>query len=225
SRQYDTGLTSLALLAFLGAGHTHESKADLVDTAMGKRHKIGNIVKKGLQWLVARQNQDGSFSPDRAFLYNEALASMAVSEAYGLTQARFWREPAQRSLDFLQRAQRPSPTGTGLWGWRYASRMDIEQFHRGAGSQDDARSASADVAMSKVCSSVDGVMAPRSARRPSSPRRALALFRARRNSRVTACRVRTAGALQRGQTTMAQAYRSSTRTGVWARSRPQRVQV
>jgi len=136
SRQYDTGLTSLALLAFLGAGHTHESKADLVDTSMGKRHKIGNIVKKGLQWLVARQNQDGSFSPDRAFLYNEALASMAVSEAYGLTQARFWREPAQRSLDFLQRAQRPSPTGNGLWGWRYASRMDIEQFHRGAGSQD-----------------------------------------------------------------------------------------
>ncbi len=135
-RQYDTGLTSLALLAFLGAGHTHESKLDLVDTAMGKRHKIGTIVKKGLQWLVSRQNQDGSFSPDRAFLYNEALAAMAVSEAYGLTQARYWREPAQRGLDFLQRAQRPSPTGAGLWGWRYASRMDVEQFHRGSGSLD-----------------------------------------------------------------------------------------
>ena len=135
-RQYDTGLTSLALLAFLGAGHTHESKLDLVDTAQGKRHKIGGIVKKGLQWLVSRQSPDGSFSPDRAFLYNEALAAMAVSEAYGLTQARYWREPAQRGLDFLQRAQRPSPTGSGLWGWRYASRMDIDQFHRGAGSLD-----------------------------------------------------------------------------------------
>ncbi|MCY2961544.1 MAG: terpene cyclase/mutase family protein [Planctomycetota bacterium] len=139
-RLYDTGLTSLALLAFLGAGFSHESKLDLVDTTTARRHKIGTIVKKGLQWLVARQNPDGSFTPDRAFLYNEALAAMAVSEAYGLTQARPWREPAQRSLDFLQRAQRPSPTGVGLWGWRYASRMDIEQFHRGAGSQDAEQS-------------------------------------------------------------------------------------
>ncbi len=140
-RQFDTGLTSLALLAFLGAGHTHTSKADLVDPVTLKRYKIGDIVKKGLQWLVARQNPDGSFSEGRPFLYNEALAAMAVSEAFGLSQARFWREPAQRALDFVQAAQRPSPSGNGLWGWRYAGRQEIEQFHRGAGSEDAERSA------------------------------------------------------------------------------------
>lgn len=138
THEYDTGLTSLALLAFLGAGHTHESQLDLVDTVRGRRHKIGTIVKKGLQWLVKRQNPDGSFSDGRPFLYNEALATMAVSEAYGLTQSRYWREPAQQALDFLQLAQRPNPSGQGLWGWRYAARQEIEQFHRGAGSEDPA---------------------------------------------------------------------------------------
>ncbi|MBL8861846.1 MAG: hypothetical protein JNK02_07515 [Planctomycetes bacterium] len=135
-RIYDTGTTSLALLAFLGAGHTHLSRVDLVDTTRGRRHRIGEIVKKGLQWLVARQNPDGSVTPERAFLYNEALAAMALSEAYGLSQARYFREPAQRAIDGLQRAQRPAPSGTGLWGWRYASREDVERFHRGAGSRD-----------------------------------------------------------------------------------------
>jgi hypothetical protein len=134
---YDTGLTGMALLCFLGAGFSHDSKQDLVDTSMGKRHKIGDIVKRGLQWLTKAQNPDGSFSKSEPpFMYNEALAAMAVTEAYGLTQARFWREPAQKALNYLQAAQRPSPQGTGLWGWRYASRMSIEQFHRGAGSQD-----------------------------------------------------------------------------------------
>ncbi len=133
---FDTGLTGMALLCFLGAGFSHESKQDLVDTSMGKRYKIGEIVKKGLQWLVKGQNPDGSFSKDDAFMYNEALASMAVSEAFGLTQARFWREPAQKAINFIQGAQRPSPQGTGLWGWRYFSRQQIERFHRGAGSQD-----------------------------------------------------------------------------------------
>jgi len=136
TNHYDTGLTGLALLCFLGAGFSHESKQVIVDTSMGKRYKIGDVVKKGLQWLVKSQNTDGSFSKDKVFMYNEALAAMAVTEAYGPTQARFWREPAQKAMNFIAGAQRPSPHGTGLWGWRYASRQEIEQFHRGAGSQD-----------------------------------------------------------------------------------------
>jgi hypothetical protein len=134
---YDEGLTGLALLCFLGAGFSHESKQDIVDTAMGKRHKIGEVVKNGLQWLVKKQGQDGSFSKDRAFMYNEALAGLALTEAYGLTQNRYWKEPAQRSVDFLQKSQRPSPTGNGLWGWRYASRMDVEQFQGSGASMDE----------------------------------------------------------------------------------------
>jgi hypothetical protein len=128
---YDEGLTSLALLCFLGAGFSHQSKLDLVDPVREERHRIGEVVKKGLEWLKKRQNPDGSFTRDRAFMYNEALATMALSEAYGLTRARYWKEPAQRGVTFLENAQRPDPHGSGRWGWRYASRTDVEDVSRG----------------------------------------------------------------------------------------------
>lgn len=137
TKHYDEGLTGMALLCFLGAGLSHESKQDIVDTAMAKRYKSGEVVKKGLTWLMKRQNEDGSFSPEKPFMYNEALAGMAMAEAYGLTQARFWKEPAQKSMNFIMGAQRPNPSGQGLWGWRYASRQEVEQFSRG-GSLDEA---------------------------------------------------------------------------------------
>jgi hypothetical protein len=128
SDHYDEGLTSLAVLAFLGAGFSHTSKLDLVDSEHGRRYRAGEVVKKGLQWLRDRQNPDGSFSRDRAFLYNEALATMALSEAYGMTGAKYWREPAQRGVDFLVGAQRPSPaSSSSKWGWRYGSRDDVEK--------------------------------------------------------------------------------------------------
>src|SRR4029079_8323332 len=77
------------------------------------------------------ENPDGSFGKDRAFMYNQALATMALCEAYGLTQNRYWKEPAQRAVDFLQGAQRPNPSGNGMWGWRYAARQDLEKGHQG----------------------------------------------------------------------------------------------
>lgn len=133
---YDEGLTGMALLAYLGAGYSHESKQWIVDPITHQRWRVGDIVKNGLRWLKNRQNQDGSFSRDRAFLYNEALATLALTEAYGLTQNRYWQEPAQRGIDFLVRAQRPNPSGQGAWGWRYASRQDIEAKYPG-GSLDE----------------------------------------------------------------------------------------
>lgn len=135
---YDEGLTSMALLAFLGAGFSHESKAFFYDPARDHQKFVtGDVVKNGLKWLVAHENADGSFGKDRPFLYNQALATMAVCEAYGLTQSRYWREPAQRAVDYLEAAQKPSPTGQGLWGWRYSSRQEIERAHQGD-SMDDA---------------------------------------------------------------------------------------
>src|SRR5262249_29286649 len=85
TKNFDEGLTGMALLCFLGAGLSHDSKQDIVDTAMAKRYKAGEVVKNGLQWLCKKQNPEGSFSTGRPFMYNEALACMAVAEAYGLT--------------------------------------------------------------------------------------------------------------------------------------------
>lgn len=134
---YDEGLTSLALLAFLGAGFSHESKPWFKDRERNDKKVVtGEVVRRGLKWLVDHQNSDGSFGKDRVFLYNHALATMALSEAYGLTQARYWHDPAQRAATFLAQAQRPNPSGVGLWGWRYAPRQEIERF-RGSDSIDE----------------------------------------------------------------------------------------
>src|SRR5260221_4121071 len=126
----------MALLAYLGTAFSHESKPCLVDPMTRERWQVGEVVKNGLGWPKNHQNADGSFSRDRAFLYNEALATLALTEAYGLTQHAIWREPAQRGIDFLERAQRPNPSGTGLWGWRYSSRQEIEAKYPG-GSLDE----------------------------------------------------------------------------------------
>jgi prenyltransferase/squalene oxidase-like repeat protein len=120
SSHYNEGLTGLALLAFLGAGIGHDSKIELVDPVRGVRCELGDVVKRGLWWLKDRQKPDGSFSDGKPFLYNEALATLALCEAYGLSKNRFWRKPAQNAVDFLVRAQKPAPGGKGKWGWRYA---------------------------------------------------------------------------------------------------------
>lgn len=131
--QYNEGLTALALLCFLGDGMSHLStNVVIVDPIRGEKHVAGEAIKKGLKWLVDRQNQDGSFSRDRPFMYNEALCTLALAEAYGLTRNRYWKEPAQKGVDFLQKAQRPNPSGEGLWGWRYQSRMEVEDYRKSA---------------------------------------------------------------------------------------------
>ena len=127
SGTYNEGLTGLSLLAFLGQGFTHESKIFCVDTHRAKKTRFGEVIKKGLEWLKARQaaHPDGRFTDDGQ-IYNESLATLAMCEAYGMTGHRAWKDSAQRGVDFLVKAQRLNPNGTGLWGWRYEPREWFE---------------------------------------------------------------------------------------------------
>jgi hypothetical protein len=118
---YDTGTTALGILAFVRAG---QSSA---------------VVTRALDWLRAQQNEQGFFSKKDSFLYNEALATLALAEHYAATKDAAEAGPAQRAVDFLVRAQRPSPSGKGRWGWRYSSRMEIEQKFAGTELDDNAR--------------------------------------------------------------------------------------
>ncbi len=135
---FNEGLTGLALLSFLGAGFSHQSKQVIGDKAMGKRYQLGSVVKNGLRWLKDRQREDGSFAATPGLLYNDILATMAMTEAYGLTHSRAWKEPAERGIQFLIKAQKPDPDDpAGLWGWRYLSRAQIDD-DRSAGRITDA---------------------------------------------------------------------------------------
>jgi hypothetical protein len=75
-------------------------------------------VRKALQYLLGRQGDDGFLGPRDASkpMYNHAIASLALSEAYGITGSNLFREQAQRALDTLAAAQNSGA------GWRYAAR-------------------------------------------------------------------------------------------------------
>ncbi len=100
-RPYVEGATGLALLAFLGAGHTHLD-GEWKDT-----------VRRGLDALVRLQKADGLWANDAKRAYASGIASLAVTEAYGMTRSKILRASAERAVAAWTKTQ--SRTG----GWRY----------------------------------------------------------------------------------------------------------
>ncbi len=107
-----TAATALALNAFLGAGSTHiagEYQAN---------------VKLGLAYLVRKQNSDGYFpderEPSRQQMYAQAIATIAVAEAYGMSRDEELKIAAQRAMKFAAWSQ------SKLRGWRYEPREDAD---------------------------------------------------------------------------------------------------
>ena len=103
---HDAGLTGLALLCYLGAGETHQEG------------RFRDTVKKGLVWLMDLQQEsdDGCFGEriGQHWIYNHACAALAMAEAYGMTQAKAFKEPAQKGINFILQAQNPYSA------WRYS---------------------------------------------------------------------------------------------------------
>jgi RNA polymerase sigma factor (sigma-70 family) len=105
----DTAGTAFGLLSFLGAGITPRT----VGPAAQAR-----AVERGLAYLVRKETKEGDFGDG---MYAHALATMALCEAYGLTADPALKEPAQRAVDYIIRAQNPK-----LGGWRYQPRTDSD---------------------------------------------------------------------------------------------------
>jgi len=100
--QADVAGTALALLPFLGAGQTHLSG------------DYRQVVFKGLSWLVQQQKPDGDLRGNGiGDMYAHGQAAIVLCEAYAMTRDIQLREPAQKALDFIVRAQHPEG------GWRY----------------------------------------------------------------------------------------------------------
>ncbi|MFN3486083.1 MAG: prenyltransferase/squalene oxidase repeat-containing protein, partial [Planctomycetota bacterium] len=107
---FDAGVTGLSLLAFLGAGYSHLSK----DTYDGIC--FGDVVRKGLQWMMSHQDPEGCIGSRNAqkYMYNHTICALAMSEAYGLTGSNLFKDQAQKAVDFVIAAQNPGK------GWRYS---------------------------------------------------------------------------------------------------------
>ena len=101
---YDAGVTGLALCAFLGAGYTNRGN-----------HPFKRTVSKGLRYLKNVQDPEGCFGARAAgnFIYNHAVASLAMVEAYGMTNSTIYKTSAQRALEFIGLARNP------YFAWRY----------------------------------------------------------------------------------------------------------
>ncbi|MCC6738788.1 MAG: hypothetical protein IT452_07055 [Planctomycetia bacterium] len=118
--EYDAGATGLSLLAFLGAGYTHLTKETYVDPVTKKTVCYGDVVRKAAKWLVENQDAEGCFGgrSGSKYMYNHAIAALAMAEAFGLTNAQVFKESSQRGIDFLCQAQNPYKA------WRYTKRCD-----------------------------------------------------------------------------------------------------
>jgi len=198
---FDTGMTALALLAFLGQGIAPGSKQlEIVDTAMGRPPRAaGEIVKRGIRWLLDRQKADGSFSSSAPFALpeNDTLSTMALCEAYALAPTnRLIKQQAQRALDFLVAAQKRGADGSPA-GWGIGSQSDLDARHERGELDDEAYAEqSASVDLSITCWVVMALKSAQSCGfRVPDAALAGALAYAEASSAETSSRADTAGAV------------------------------
>lgn len=112
----DTGITGLALLALLGAGHTHE-RGDYKPTVAG-----------ALQFLIDAQHPNGNLGGEAepfAFMYCHGMASLAISEALAITGDERLKEPVRRAIGYSIAAQNRV---TGGWRYRPHESGDLSQL-------------------------------------------------------------------------------------------------
>ncbi len=98
----DVAATGLALLAFLGANHTHKSPGPYRQN-----------VAAGIAWLLAQMRKGGDLRGE-GNMYDQGMATIALAEACGMTQDPALRPAVADAVRFIAAAQHPQ---TG--GWRY----------------------------------------------------------------------------------------------------------
>jgi hypothetical protein len=103
--QANTGMTALAVLAFMGAGNTHE------------KGQFNEQVRQGLQYLLNSQARDGNLAGEAtlfARMYCHGMAAFALAEAYAMTGDDRLQPAVQAAVQYTIRAQRKNSGG-----WRY----------------------------------------------------------------------------------------------------------
>jgi len=114
---FDRGVTGLALLAFLGAGYVPLAADEAPGPAADDQsRRFGEAIRKGLGWLIARQDRLGGVGGrGTKFIYSHAVGTMALCEAFSMTGAAIYKEPANKAVAFLLAARNPGKV------WRYTT--------------------------------------------------------------------------------------------------------
>ena len=117
---YDIGVTGLAMLAYLGYGHTHKD---------GEYPEFREVMKKAMNWMLKQQVKSGDEktkglfgAPSEAvdeWVYNHAIASMAMAELLVMSQDKIrLARPVSSAAEWILSAQNPG-TKTARLGWKY----------------------------------------------------------------------------------------------------------
>ena len=122
--RYRASMTALALLAFLAHGETTDSE------------EFGLTVRRGLQYLLGTQRDDGMFvgggptwgldgpgrrlSSGQIITYEHSIATYAISEAYGLTQIPFLRNAMEDGIQVILDGMHAG----GSWDYDYRQGPD-----------------------------------------------------------------------------------------------------
>ncbi len=105
--QIAVGKTGLALLAFLGAGHTPASKSEYSENAA-----------RAVAFLLSMQDgESGHFGDSEA--YSHGIATYALAECYALTGAQELRAPLERAVAHILSKQNHAKDPKRFGGWSY----------------------------------------------------------------------------------------------------------
>ncbi|MFK7817321.1 MAG: hypothetical protein AB8G99_01270 [Planctomycetaceae bacterium] len=105
----DTGVTALSVLAFLGAGYTHE-EGDYTD-----------VVGKAIRWLISQQDDEGCLAGNATYFarnYCHAMVTYALAEAMGM-QNDPQSDPTLRLAVMRAIAYTSGQQNQKTGGWRY----------------------------------------------------------------------------------------------------------
>jgi hypothetical protein len=114
------GKTGLALLAFLGAGHTQKSNTE-----------HSPVVARGIQFLLGAQDPaSGHFGDSDA--YSHGIATYALAECYALTKDERLTDPLREAVQHIVDAQKSSGVVTmdGGWGYYYPTNRVYDRWPR-----------------------------------------------------------------------------------------------
>jgi prenyltransferase beta subunit len=109
----NAAITGLAVMAFLSAGH------------VPGEGPYGDVVEKGIRWVLGAQKPNGVISTDvgQTMMYQHGICTLMLAEVAGMTNDRLGaevRHKLERGVEVILQAQRT--LGPDAGGWRYQLR-------------------------------------------------------------------------------------------------------
>ncbi|MBA3707316.1 MAG: terpene cyclase/mutase family protein [Planctomycetes bacterium] len=100
-----TGIVATCSLAFMGAGHTPDNGEYGINVARSLQFIVHNAQPNGLLYKVGMEGEP---------MYHHGLATLALAEAWGMSQDKVLRDVVKRAADLIVSTQ----NGEGAWGYK-----------------------------------------------------------------------------------------------------------